>query len=71
MRTYDLLYFLFARASWRGKGSKGQDSSNGSVLELSCRSSNTHLIESPFGVIKSGFKEGYHKWVYHIKQFVL
>ena len=34
----------------------GQDSSGCSVFELKCRASNTHLIESPLGILIRGFK---------------
>ena len=50
------LYFLFARANCGARDSIGQESSDCSVLELRCRASNTHLLESPLGIIIRGFK---------------
>ena len=56
MRSIAHLYFLYALANCGERGSIGQDSSDCSVLELRCRVSNTHLVESPLGIIIRGFK---------------
>ena len=56
MRSIAHLSFLFARASCGARGSIGQDSSDCSVLELRCRASNTHLMETPLGIIMIGFR---------------
>ena len=56
MRSIAHLYFLFARAKCGARGSIGQDSSNCFVLELRCRASNTHLMESPSGIIIRGYE---------------
>ena len=50
------LYFLFARANCGANDSMGHDSSDCSALEYKCLASNTHLIESPLGIIMRGFK---------------
>ena len=56
MRSIAHLYFLFARDYRRARGSKGQDSSDCSVIELGCRVSNTQFTESPLGIILKGCK---------------
>ena len=57
MESIAHLYFLFARANCGARSSIGQDSSDCSVLELRCRASNPHLVESALGIIIRGLKQ--------------
>ena len=53
--VYCTVVFFVARANWGAKGSIGKDSSDCSVFQSRFRASNTHLIESLFGIIMREF----------------